>query len=166
MFYSNGNYMQDFNCYNQNPNINYYNPYLQNGFPNPNMMQQNQAQNLNMMYPAIYRIILPVVTQVLQNTNIGYLTEEALNNYVDTVYNIVEGDITLPEESNNTQEQMSSSNRNNSSSTTSSAINVNSSNRQNNLLRDIIKIIMLNEIRFKRQNFMQNMNNNQMWMNF
>ena len=68
MFYSNGNYMQDFNSYNQNPNYG-YNPYMQNSnFQNVNMNMPMRSHNFNAMYPAIYRIIQPVVSQVLSNT--------------------------------------------------------------------------------------------------
>ncbi len=126
MYYQqNGNYMQDLNYYNQNPNPNYaYNPYMSNGqngayvpqssvnmgdmsgYSNGTMNMMNtptqrmpqSQQNLNAMYPAVYRIISPVVSQVVANNNTNYLTEESLNSMVDSVYSIVEGDINVPEE--------------------------------------------------------------------
>lgn len=117
MYYQqNGNYMQDLNYYNQNPNYP-YNPYMSNGqnnaYPAQNNMNMNQMgnrnmnaqmtqapQNLSAMYPAVYRIISPVVCQVVSNNNTSYVTEDSLNSMVDTVYNIVEGDINLSDNSN------------------------------------------------------------------
>lgn len=187
MYYQNGSYMQDLNYYNQNPNMG-YNPYNTNQFQNPNVnmqmpMGQMYQQNLSAMYPAVYRIISPVVSQVLTNNNTGYLTDDVLNSMVDTVYNIVEGDINL---NNNTNKQATQANSNSNesncgrtssnatpSSNSTSATN-STSNGQNNLLRDLIKIMILNEIISRRNtmnsqtiisnsmpNMMQNPNMNQ-----
>ena len=160
MYYQNGNYMQDLNYYNQNPNYGYQ-PYMQNNFQTPNMNPMNglmPQQNLNAMYPAVYRIISPVASQVLANNPTGYITEEALNSMVDTIYNIVEGDINLENNSNSANSSTSneSTNANNcarsNSSSPSSNSTVSTNNRQNALLRDLIKIILLNEIISRRQN--------------
>ena len=184
MYYDNGNYMQDLNYYNQNPTANQsygYNPYMMNNFQGVNQNQQFQmqqvmpqnGQNLNAMHPAVYRIISPVVTQVVNNSNIQYITEDSLNSMVDTVYNIVEGDINLTDNSNSSSNsnetatesaQSSNCSRNSSSNSSSnSASNSNSgSNRQNSLLRDLIKILILNEIISRRRNqmFQNGMANN------
>lgn len=77
MYYQNGNYMQDLNYYNQNPTPNQgFNPYMQNNnyqTQNMNMNMNTQIlmnnQNLGAMYPAVYRIISPVASQVLSNCN-------------------------------------------------------------------------------------------------
>ena len=164
MYYQNGNYMQDLNYYNQNPAYNPYANQFQNQTFNPQIpMGQMPMQNLNAMYPAIYRIISPVVSQVLASNQGGYLTEESLNHMVDTVYNIVEGDINLgaqatsnmPNSSNENSnasncERNSSTSRQNSASTATS-----NTNAQNALLRDLIKIMILNEMSNQRQT-MQN----------
>ena len=119
MYYQNGNYMQDLNYYNQNPNQG-FNPYTQNNYQtqNMNMNMNNQMQmpqqNLSAMYPAVYRIISPVASQVLSNSNTGYLTEDTLNNMVDTVYNIVEKDINLENNSNSVTNTVSTENSNGS----------------------------------------------------
>lgn len=177
MYYQNGNYMQDLNYYNQNPNMGYH-PYAQN-MNGPMPMGQIGQQNLNAMYPAVYRIISPVASQVLSNSNNGYLTEDSLNNMVDTVYNVVERDIS----STNTNSAMmnttqantnTNSNENNcgrassnsSSSSNNTATTTSTQNTQNSLLRDLIKIMLLNEILARRQNqtnqmMMQNANMNQ-----
>lgn len=173
MYYQNGNYMQDLNYYNQTPNFG-YNPYNQtNNFQNqttnnntqnisgmPNM-SIGQCQNLSAMYPAVYRIISPVASQVISNNNTNFLTEEALNNMVDTVYSIVEGDINvtndpvttnISETTENTSTSCSRTNSPNSSGAGARSSTSNSvQNRSNSLLRDMIKIIILNEISSRRQ---------------
>lgn len=203
MFYSNNDsYMQDLYFYNQNPQswsnysqpMNNINPSIQN----PNMMNSNinsmymgansnmgynmnYPQNLNNLYPSTYRIILPVALRVIANSNYQYINEDALNNMVDTVYNIVDGQIEYEEDSNINKQEMSSNNNSNNSTSVTSA-NVNSvsrttdtrqtttqtvttsrgNNRQDSLLRDIIKIIILKELLSRNQtnpnnrpNFMQ-----------
>lgn len=171
MYYDNGNYMQDLNYYNQNPVQNFgYNPYMMNNFQNqqfPMGMIQNN-QNLRPMYPAIYRVICPVVSQVVNNSNIQYITEDSLNKMVDTVYNIVEGDINVSDNSrdlnsnsNTNTESTQSNTRNNSNSNVSTSANSNcGANRQNTLLKDLIRIMILNEIISRRQNQAMMMQNN------
>ena len=178
MYYDNGNYMQDLNYYNQNPtaNQNYgYNPYM-NNFQNQqfpmNMMPQQNQQNLKAMYPAVYRIICPVVSQVVSNSNTQYITEDSLNSMVDSVYNIVEGDINLTENPRNSNsnetatesDQSSNCSRSSGSNSSSNTASTSNSrpNRQNSLLRDLIKILILNEIISRRRNqmFQNGMANN------
>lgn len=150
MYYPNANYMQDLNYYNQTPNYGYC-PYGPNG---GNQMPM-QTQNLNGMYPAVYRIISPVVTQVLATNNYGYLTEDSFDNLVNTVYNIVEKDI--PKTNQVTSNNPVSTENSNGGNCTRNASNPNSvsahvTKNQNSLLRDLIKILILNEILNKRQN--------------
>ena len=86
----NGMYMQNNNMMNGNM-MNNINPQNQDMMSNiSNMWQSNSINN---MYPSIYRIINPVVNRVVSNTNCQNLTNDSLNNMVDTVYNIVEGQI-------------------------------------------------------------------------
>lgn len=164
MYYQNGNYMQDLNYYNQNPSVG-FNPYMANNYQTPNMnpnpQMPMQQQNLNAMYPAVYRIISPVVSQVLATNNTGYLTEDLLNSMVDTVYNIVEGDINLEDHTNPVNRTVTNDNANNSNcartnstnpSSTSTTSTNSGTNRQNSLLRDIIKIMILNNIISRRAN--------------
>ena len=214
MFYSNNeNYMQDLYSYNQIPN-NTYNPYMMNTVPsnaitmgfqnqntnfmpnmnmmgnqNPNMFQgnqnMNQMSNPNNLYPSIYRIINPVVNRVVAGTNVPYLTEDILNNMVDTVYNIIEGQVDLEEQldsvSNNetgnrgttttttttqnsnpstrtttttdTRNTMNSNITNTNTNTNTANTNVMNQtsnsrrcNRNDSLLRDLIKILILRQI--------------------
>ena len=173
MFYDNGSYMQDLNYYNQNPIMNQnfgYNPYMMNSFQNQQfpigMGMQNQ-QNLKSMYPATYRVICPVVSLVVSNTNTQYITEDSLNNMVDTVYNIVEGDVsslistqnpsiqgddTTQKNSNiNTNNNRSQAYTNNSS--TSGRSSNGSADNQTNpnvLLKDLIKILLIKELIIRR----------------
>ena len=189
MVYSNSdNYMQDLYFYNQMPNNtymsnmspnnmmgNFQNTQMMNGIngmQNQNMMNctysgsqnmygNNMGQNINNLYPSIYRIITPVVSKVVANSNCQFLNEDTLNNMVDTVYNIVEGQIEYDNEPStqveNTQSTNSSSSSNNSSNVRASETrqitnsqtqsSSNSRNRRSdNLLRDIIKILILREL--------------------
>lgn len=189
MFYSNNdNYMQDLYFYNQTPQ-NTYNPNM-NTFANqmPNTMgmmnnaglmymgqnsnmfnNQNQMQSVSNLYPSIYRIINPVVSRVMQNSNYQYFNEDVLNNMVDTVYNIVEGQIEYDDDepvasrTSTTQNDTNNVTTNSSNTVTATrqtetrqqttqTTNVSRSNRNDNLLRDIIKILILKEL-FLRNNF-------------
>ena len=184
MFYSNNNgYMEDLYYYNQIPNATYMNtlgnnmmgninmqtmhqgvPGMQNNqtFANPGMFSGGmQVQNLNNLYPSIYRILNPVVSRVVLNNN-QPITDELLNNMTDTVFNIIEGQIDFGDEqvqrNNNTDsQQLSTNNSNNTSSNrTSEQTRQNNSqlaqsnNSRNNrgdlLLRDLIKILIIKEI--------------------
>ncbi len=207
MFYSgNDNYMQDLYFYNQIPNQNTYNgvgmnninmqnPMMNNGmYMNQNSnMYSNQVQqpNINTLYPSTYRILMPVVSKVVANSNCQFLNEDILDNMVDTVFNITEGQISYENEpeqvttrernttaqTNTTSVSQTNPNNNNTtnvSSTTTRVNNVtqnsnNSTNNSNdNLLRDIIKILIIREILFRRQfpnSNMQNSNVNMYSMN-
>ena len=182
---NNDSYMQDLYFYNQQPNTYMNNmgnmipnnnmiPFSMNSMNQPNMfMGQNnmamaQMQNPNSLYPSIYRIINPVVSRVVANSNYQFLNEEALNNMVDTVYNIVEGQIdyendtsqpnTSSNETGNTVQTVSNSQSTNSRTNQEAQrqMNQNNSNSRNtrndNLLRDLIKILILKEL-FSRNQF-------------
>lgn len=193
MFYSgNDNYMQD--LYFNNPMPNTYNNmcmsnfdngmqnpmYMNNGMQNPNMfMRQNQQPNINTLYPSTYRILMPVVSRVVSNSNYQFLNEDVLNNMVDTVYNITEGQIDYETEQDSVQERtnstqanstsVSQTNQNNSTTTnvTNTRINSDTQTTRNNsstntrnddLLRDLIKILIIREIISRRQFQSNNMN--------
>ncbi len=196
MFYSNNNgYMEDLYYYNQMPNATYMNNLGNNMMGNANMqiMQQGETylpnnqmfqnpgvfsgnmpvQNLNNLYPNIYRILNPVVSRVVLNNN-QPITDELLNNMTDTVFNIVEGQIDLGDDqvqrnNHNDSQQLSSNSANNSNNNSSSRAteptrqsnsqgtqtNNSRNNRGDLLLRDLIKILIIKELlsrnRFQRQ---------------
>lgn len=188
MFYSNNNgYMEDLYYYNQMPTATYMNTLgnnmmgnsnmqvMQQGMPglpnnqifqNPGMFSGNMPiQNLNNLYPSIYRILNPVVSRVVLNNNQA-VTEDLLNNMTDTVFNIVEGQIDLGDDQaqgnnrsdNQTINTNSSSNTlNNTSSSSRTAESARSNNqniqtsntrhnRNDSLLRDLIKILIIKEL--------------------
>lgn len=201
MFYSNyDNYMQDLYNYNQYPNSRYntYNTYPTNSFTpvnqamnnngyNPYMsnINNNYMQSANMspstsidytnMYPSIYRILNPVVSKVVSGSNYQYLTEETLNNMVDTVYNITEGQVDLTDDTytetsseNRTvginassQTKSTTSDRNTNPSTTGNTFSGNNLNyarkskRANDLLKDLIRILVIREILSRRNSSSQ-----------
>jgi len=151
-----------------------------NPMMNP-MMQNTQTVPISALYPQIYRIINPVANRVIANSNYQFLTEDTLNNMVDTVYNIVEGDVstlssTIPKNSgddtvsqgpstirgttsnsntnmnstsSNSARQTSMSSENSRSSTTIATQN---SRGNNELLRDLIKIVIIKEILARQRN--------------
>ena len=170
MFYDNGSYMQDLNYFNQNPIMNQnfgYNPYMMNNFQNQNPTEMQNQQNINAMYPACYRIIYPVALQIVNNSNIQYLTEEGLNSMVDKVYNIVEGDISLNDSNSFQEPTQVSNNRNQNSNSNANVVSKDyeKCNKRNDLLKDLIKVIILNQIISKKRNqarMIQNYNMNQM----
>lgn len=150
MYYD--DYMNDFMYYNSNNpnNLNYMQ--MNNGFNNMNYMPQNNLENF---YPSIFKIIQPVVRRVVAGSNYQYLTEEVLNNMVDTVYNIIDGENSLNSRNSEADNLQNSENRRTSTSNTSQDSSQSRNNQNNNkLLKDLIKIMLLNEI--YKNNFRKN----------
>ncbi len=162
-YYMNNAYMPATNVQNNGmfgPNMN---PYMNNGCSSQNSM--------NNMYPQVYRIINPVAQRVISNNSYPYYNEDNINNMVDTVYNIVEGDVNTLTSTSTTQvsgddtmsqsqgtSRSASQNNNNTRQVTSettrsttSSMTVQTTNSNNQLLRDLIKIIILKEL-LSRQN--------------
>ena len=193
MFYlNNDNYMQDLYYYNQMPNGTYMNGLGNNAIGNPNMQMTQQGgfnnlpnnqmynnlgmfpnnipiQNINNLYPSIYRILNPVISRVVLNNN-QPITEDLLNNMTDTVINIVDGQLEFGDDkiqnNTNNQNQQSNANSSNNNTTNNSLSRSSESNRQNNqttqtsnsrnsrndsLLRDLIKILILKELLSRNQ---------------
>ena len=145
-----------------------------NGLSNPNsnnfMPQANMSQNLNSMYPSIYKIVYPVIQKVIAGNNYQFVNEETVNNIVDVVIGITAGDINNMENnemrsnsnlcsgnnnvnnnSNNASNNSSNNlnnNGNNSSNNCSNIQNnqINNSNNRNPLLRDLVKILVIREL--------------------
>ena len=171
---------------NQNPNM-----FAGNQNMNPNI----NVQNPNNLYPSIYRIVNPVVNRVVSGSNIPYLTEDNLNNMVDTVYNIIEGQVELEDDfedssrntvnnrgtttttttqnpntnlnsrtvtttdtrntpNSNATNTNTNTNTNTTVSNTNQISNSRRNNRNNSLLRDLIKILILRQI-FSRNQMVQ-----------
>jgi hypothetical protein len=140
-------------------------------FMNSGMIPNNMPiQNLSNMYPSIYRILNPVISRIVSNNNQS-ISEDLLNNMTDTVFNIVEGQIDLGEDyetqgNNRTDNQSinANSSNNNSSNRGAETTRQNSQNpqtsnarhnRNDSLLRDLIKILIIKELlsrnHFQRQ---------------
>lgn len=176
MFYQNNNdYMRDAFYYSQPQSNTYQYSGMSNYMPmgnmsNPGMRQtvnpfmssyasQNSVEN---MYPQVYRIIEPVAKRVIANNSYQYYTEDNLNNMVDTVYNIVEGDVSSLSSTPNqmsgddTVTQGPARNASQNSSNTrpvsaeptrpASSMAVQTSNTGNSLLKDLIRIIIIKEL--------------------
>ena len=140
-------------------------------FMNSGMIPNNMPiQNLSNMYPSIYRILNPVISRIVSNNNQS-ISEDLLNNMTDTVFNIVEGQIDLGKDyetqgNNRTDNQSinANSSNNNSSNRGAETTRQNSQNpqtsnarhnRNDSLLRDLIKILIIKELlsrnHFQRQ---------------
>lgn len=116
---------------------NYFMPngYINGGYANNANFQTNNAymprnglamaQDINSLYPSIYRIVYPVVQKVTDENNFRVINDEAVSNATNTVYNIVEGDLT------SAQDSIQSSNFNANSQMTSNT-QVSSASSQNN----------------------------------
>lgn len=183
MFYQNNNdYMRDAFFYSTPQNSTYANGCNNcftpmNNMQTPMMMPQQNMQRISVssMYPQIYRIINPVANRVISNSNYQFLTEDTLNNMVDTVYNIVEGDVSTlssttpinsgddtvtqgPARGSQTSTNSSSNNSSTSAnsrqttatessrSSTTTIMSRNKNRGENQLLRDLIKIIIIKEL--------------------
>ncbi len=145
MFYpSYDDYMRDVFYFNglSNPNRNYgFNPEnsVQDvAMPNMNNMycmnnNSNNVNILNNLYPSIYKIVWPVIQKVISGNNYQFITEEIVNNTVDVVFGIIQGDM------NHQENDSRRANSNNASS------NYNS-NENNALMKDLIKILVIREL--------------------
>lgn len=91
---------------------------------------QNFGNNINNLYPSIYRIVYPVVQKVTSENNFQVINDEIVTNTTDTIYNIVEGDLNSAQNSAQNCNSNSSSQRNMSSSSNS---NTSSSNNNQNM---------------------------------
>lgn len=194
MFYQDNNdYMRDSYFYGNSMNSNFpygngmmngnmQNSYMPNNFQMP---MQNHGVKLENMYPQIYKIINPVANRVISNSNYQYMTEDVLNNMVDTVYNIVEGDVSnlvsmqdssMQADDTVSQNQATSSASNINNNRTQNTSNNSSNDRRGNnstmdnqtnsnrLLKDLIKIILIKELISRRNSnsFMSQQNGMQM----
>lgn len=133
MFYTNNlDYMQDYNFYNQNPNT-----YFSSLSQQPGIFNPMQTTNLSYFYPSIYKILVPVIVKVISTSNLQYLNEEVINNITDTVYKIVEDDGVK-----NNNQQINNNQQNSNIQTNTKQENT----KDNELLKDIIKILVIKEL--------------------
>ena len=157
-----GNGMNSTYPYNGMMYGNMQNPYMQNNYQIP---MQNQANSLNNMYPQIYRIINPVLNRVVSTSNTQFITEDNLNNMVDTIYNIIEGDVSnlmdMPINSAQGDDTVIPSSQNNTRATQNSSSNnerrgnsndMDYQKNHNRLLRDLIKILLIKELLLRQKN--------------
>ncbi len=104
----------------------------------------NNNLTLNTLYPSIYKIVWPVIQKVISGNNYQFITEEIVNNTVDVVLGIVEGEVGSVEKENcnNDSRRQQTSTNNNASNNCNSGNN----NSNSNLLRDLIKILVIKEL--------------------
>jgi hypothetical protein len=116
-----------------------------NGLTNSNSMYPmiSNSQNLENMYPSIYRIVNPVVQKVVSGNNYQFVNEDTVNNIVDVVMGITIGDVNNANVSNDSKKNCNGNNCQNSNQNQSSNV---SNNQENTLLRDLIKILTIKEL--------------------
>lgn len=116
------------------------NYFMPNGYINGGYMPRNgvaMAQDINSLYPSIYRIVYPVVQKVTDENNFRVINDEAVSNATNTVYNIVEGDLTSAQDSiqnsnfNANSQMASNMQASSTSSQNNSASNYNANGMQN-----------------------------------
>ena len=186
MFFTN-DYMQNLNYYNQNPyggddfynnrtNGLYYrnsnNINTSNGFNSLNNFNNlspfnnmGNKVNLNMLYPEIYRVIYPVVQNILDNTNIGIVDDKFINSIVKNVLSILEGDnrvrINNNIANNNNNDNINTSIDNNNTGSNNVSNNNSTNTNEENFLEELVKVIVVKEIisiinRLNLNSFIQN----------
>jgi hypothetical protein len=118
-----------------------------NGLTNPNAMYYPQAtnsQNLNNMYPSIYKIVNPVIQKVVASSN-QFANEDTVNNIVNVVMGITAGDVNNLENVGNNNDINKNPNgnyQNSNGGSNSKTQNI----AENSLLKDLIKILTIKEL--------------------
>lgn len=139
MYYpSYDDYMRDIFYFNGLQNMGQGYPYM--GF---------QSSNLNDYFPSIYKVVYPVVQKVVSGNNYQFANEDSVNNIVDVVLGITAGDINTLENVGNNSEFNRRQTQGNQTGTSNSSNNSEASNNQ--LLKDLIKILTIKELQ-SRQN--------------
>ena len=139
-----------------NNNNTYHQP---TSFPYRNTINEINYDDL---YPDIYKILKPMIKKICDNPNYRSITNETLEAMTTEIYNNIESDINLvninittsPNSSELTREAEKSKNINNNTRNTVNANKVSSSSNKeetsqccgNPTLRDLIKILILNQL--------------------
>lgn len=148
-------YMRSILGYPNNNNT-YHQP---TSFPYRNTINEINYDDL---YPDIYKILKPMIKKICDNPNYRSITNETLEAMTTEIYNNIESDINLvninittsPNSSELTREAEKSKNINNNTRNTVNANKVSSSSNKeetrqccgNPTLRDLIKILILNQL--------------------
>lgn len=130
-------YMQTVLGYNRPNTSNISNTYEEtNNYYNNNVQINQNMQEINKFYPEIYGIVYPVVQKVCSRRNLSNVTEEMISQMVDEVYRVIE-----PEEMKEEAPLKNGDVRNPRARETRQPVS-----RNNRLLRDLIRILVLREI--------------------
>lgn len=170
--YNNLNYQTNGLFYNNIPRMGYMNNQNQfNMFNNVNPINNFlDVSTISQLYPDIYKIVYPIVNNLLSTMNLSMIDNNLIDNMTDTVLKILDGECQKQSEnngcnknnlnelytetvgninSNNNNREIDNNNnsnnvRNNSSNNNGSNNTIN--NLENQFLKDIIRIIILNEL--------------------
>lgn len=151
MFYplSRESYFDDFRFNNQTCNPMMHRALNQNqcfrsssiNYPNSNL-QYIETYDLDFLYPKVYKLIYPVIKKVVYNSNLSSINEPSINNIVEEVFKIVEGDIITKDDLNSKDDkQGQNSNCPNQKYDTKCKDELYELNKEN--LKDLIKILVI-----------------------
>jgi len=114
------------NTYNMQDSMNYYQPRTQNV----------NLQDVNRLYPEIYKIVYPMVQKACGQRNVSVLNEVQINEIVEEVYNAIEPGDDVPLDRENVRNGDVKNPR------------AKETRRPNNnyLLRDLIRILIIREL--------------------
>lgn len=140
------NYMQDVLGYQNMPNSiysTYNNPYNQMNDYYQMPFNNNDNEDLSYMYPETYKMIYPMVCKICNKNVNRRVTKELVEEMTLEIYNNVE-DIPSTNQTPNRQELKNGDVRN----PNAKEVEVRQETRQDNyLMKDLIKILLLNELR-------------------
>ena len=131
MYNSYEEYMQRVLGYNVPNTYNQTDEYY--GMPQINL----ELQEINNLYPEIYRIVYPIIQKACSVRRFTNITEKQIEEIVDEVYSVVE-----PEETSEVETNLKNGDVRNPRNKETR----NRPSRKNQLLRDLIKILVLKEI--------------------
>ena len=112
------------------------NTYMEADYYDNMRVNQNMTE-VNNFYPEIYGIVYPVVQKVCSRRGFVNISEEQINEMVEEVYNVIEAD----EEETNTRENLKNGDVKNPR-----AKETRRPPRQNFLLKDLIRILIIREL--------------------
>ena len=119
------------------------NTYREAEYYEPIGINQNM-QEVNSLYPDIYKIVYPVVQKVCSRRNMVNITPEQIRQMTEEVYSVVEAD----EEEQETRESLKNGDVKNPR-----IKETRRPPRQNLLLKDLIKILIIRELLSARPNY-------------
>ena len=118
------------------------NTMMQNVNSNDNMQEIN---NIKKMYPDIYKMLMPMVSKTVEENMSKQVNEELIEEMTRVVYDSIEDDMNVRQVSN-TPTQADNKSKSIQTNSQNQAMQVNNRKPGNPTLRDLIKILIINEL--------------------